>query len=257
MGKVDLVYLDKERSVIKVKDTKEIATRAIITLCLSDRCALEKTIIGGKVYSIKQREEQRKAIFQWLTDKGYSQSITANEKTLFEQEIGVGNKEEIVSNQVQYEAIEPYLWTLGLVNKLSRYDEFVLNDFHQVLQIGLNHSLEHLMTSFDFRKIDDVILQREISMLWHWRANEASNPIFRSRPVREIILSTFGKDYELVVDKIQKLNRGQHDLIVNNKLFNELNFKEKKRVNLIAYWRHYAFEWITGNESWEDVTLDT
>jgi hypothetical protein len=240
-----------------VKSAKEIASRAVILLCLSDRCALEKPLIGGRLYSKKQREEQRIAINQWLKRKGYTESITKNEQMLFEQEVGTCNKYEIITSQVQYEAIKPCLWTLGLVEKLADYNQFVLDDFHPVLQIGENHSLEKLLGVCCLRNIDEVLIQHKISMLWHWRAIECNNPIFKLKPAKEIIISIFGQEYENIVDNIQMLKNGQSDFILNNKPFNELNSKEINQVKVIAQWRHHAFEWIVGNEGWDEVNLTT
>lgn len=240
-----------------MKNTEEIATRAIILLCLSDRCVLERTTIGGRVYTVKQREEQREAIYQWLQDKGYTSSFTLNEKILFELEVGIGNSDEILSKQIQYEAIEPCLWSLGLVDKLSEYDKFVLEDFHPLLQIGRNHSLEKLLNTGSLRKFEDIVLQNEISMLWHWRARESENSIFSHKSAKEIIVSTFGEQYLEILDRIQSFKNGQDDFIVNNKVFNDLNSEEKNRIKIIAQWRHHAYEWIIGDKTWDDVELDT
>jgi Domain of unknown function (DUF4272) len=240
-----------------MKSAKEIATRAIILLCLSDRCALERTTIGGRVYTIKQRDEQREVIYQWLQDKGYTSSITLNEKILFEREVGIGNTVEILSKQSQYEVIEPCLWSLGLVDKLSDYDKFVLEDFHPLLQIGGTHSLEKLLNTCSVRMHEDIVLQNEISMLWHWRARESNNSIFKFKSAKEIIISTFGKQYMQVIDRMGTFKTGQDDFIVNNKVFNELSSEEKNRIKIIAQWRHHAYEWIIGDKTWDDVELNT
>lgn len=240
-----------------MKNAEEIATRAIILLCLSDRCALERTTIGGRVYILKQRDDQRKAIYKWLQDKGYNSSITLDEKMLFEQEVGKGNKDEILSKQIQYEAIKPCLWSLGLVDKLSKYDSFVSEDFHPLLEIGVTHSLGKLLKKCRLRVFEDIVLQNEITMLWHWRAIESNNSIFSLKPAKEIILSTFGKQYLHVLNEMQTFNNGQDDFNINNKTFNDLNSEEKNRVKIIAQWRHHAFEWIVGDKTWDEVELNT
>lgn len=240
-----------------MKSVEEIATRAIILLCLSDRCALERTVIGGRVYTIKQRDEQRKAIYQWLVDKNYILSITLNEKKLFEQEVGLGKKDEILSKQIQYEAIEPCLWSLGLEDKLSEYDSFVVKDFHPLLQIDKAHSLEKLLNACKLRTFEEIVLQKEISMLWHWRARESNNSIFNFKSAKEIITSCFGDRYLQVIDKMQTFKNNQDDFVVNNRPFNILNSEEKNRVRTIAQWRHHAFEWIVGDKKWDDVELNT
>ncbi|MGF2614535.1 DUF4272 domain-containing protein [Rossellomorea aquimaris] len=240
-----------------MKNVEEIATRAIILLCLSDRCALERTTIGGRVYTLKQRDEQRKAIYKWLQDKGYNSSMTLDEKMLFEQEVGKGNKDEVLSKQIQYEAIEPCLWSLGLVDKLSEYDRLVSDDFHPLLEIGGKHSLEKLLSKCRLRAFEDIVLQNEISMLWHWRAREANNSIFNIKTAKEIIISTFGDQYVQVIDCMQAFKNHQEDFIVNNKAFNDLSSEEMNLIKFIANWRHYSFEWIVGDKAWDEVELNT
>lgn len=240
-----------------MKNAKEIIARSVILLCLSDRCALEKSTIGGKTYSKRQREEQRLAIYQWLQNKGYSVMMTKSERLLFEQEVGSGNKNEILSIQVQYEAIEPCLWTLGLVQKLSSYDQFVLDDFHPVLQVGMNHTLEKVLDASSLQTDEAVQLQYEISMLWHWRTVEYNNPIFKTNSTKYIVKSVFGNQYEKVLNAIQRFDNHQNDFLVNNKSFSSLNNEEMKRIHYIAKWRHHAFEWIVGDEVWDEVELNT
>lgn len=120
-----------------MKSIKEIIVRAIILVCLSDRCALEEKMIEGKRYFISEREKQREAIRNWLDSVGYIQYATQRERDLFDKSIGKENKNDILYYQVQYEAVEPCLWSLGLVNRLSDYEQFVLEDFHPILQIGM------------------------------------------------------------------------------------------------------------------------
>lgn len=240
-----------------MKSAKEIATRAIILLCLSNRCALEKRIIDGINYTLNEREQQREAIYEWLIDKGYSTSLTLEEKMLFGQEVGKGDIDEVLSKQVQYEAIEPCLWSLGLTDILSSYDSYVLEDFHPVLDIGRHHSLENLLTRCHLRGIDNIDLEKEISMLWHWRTRESDALVFNHKPVKEVILSTFGEKYLKALDKMQLINDKHNDFLVNKKEYGRLNLEEKKRTELIAYWRHYAFEWIVGEEDWENIELNT
>lgn len=237
-----------------MKSIETICIRAVILLCLSDRCALEKSYINGRVYSLKAREVQRQAIYNWLLKKGYSKYITYDEKRIFEQEIGKGNSDDIISMQIQYESIEPCLWVLGIKKALTNYDDFVLEDFHPILEIGSNHSLEVLIERCKFKDENEIIDKREVAMLWNWRAIEGKNPIFKERNAREIIISTFGDEYKKIADMIEY---GSRDFKVGNKQFYELNGNELEKVKSIAYWRQYAFEWITGENYWDKVEIDT
>lgn len=141
-----------------------------------------------------------------------------------------------------------------MVKKLSSYDQYVIDDFHPVLQIGVNHTLESVLKACSLKKVENLQLQNEISMLWHWRAIECNSPKFN---VKNAIVSTFGLDYEKILDCIQQFDNDQNDFIVNNKLFSELNFEEKISINSIALWRHHAFEWIAGNKEWDMIESNT
>ena len=96
MGKEDLDYLISRKVKIYMKSSEEIIARSVILLCISDRCALEKSAISGRAYSKKQREEQRMAIYKWLQNKEYTNYMTKSEMHLFEQEVGSENKNEIL-----------------------------------------------------------------------------------------------------------------------------------------------------------------
>ncbi|WP_433958697.1 hypothetical protein [Cytobacillus horneckiae] len=102
-----------------------------------------------------------------------------------------------------------------------------------------------------------MLLQNEISMLWHWRARELNNSIFNFKPAKEVIISIFGKQYFQVIDRMQIFENGQDDFNVNNKAFNDLNLDEKNRIKFIAQWRKHAFEWIMGDKAWDEVELNT
>ena len=240
-----------------VKNTKSICIRAIILLCFSDRCALEKSNINGKMYSLNEREDQRKAIFSWLGNQGYTEFLTASERELFEKEVGRGDSKGIISKQIRYEAIEPCLWAVGLRETLSGFDQFVQDDFHPVLEIGRNHSINSLVSKLSLKSISDLALQREIAMLWNWRAREANSSIFTEEKAKDIIISTFGNEYEQIVQHIQSLKQGQEDFIVGSKQFNKLSIEEMRKVAMISMWRQHAFEWITSEDEWDEIDTST
>lgn len=248
----------KEGGLLKfMKSAEEIIVRAILLVCLSDRAALEKSTIEGVAYTLKQREEQRKAIYQWIVEQGYYESLVLEEKTVFEQEVGRGDTIEVLSKQLQYEGIEPLLWSLGFIDQLSSYNEFVVEDFHYVLEIEKNHSFEKILAKSNLRECEAVHLQSEIAMLWHWRAKESNNPIFSNRPISEVIVATFGEDYVKLLSQMNLIEDEKKDFLVNKKAFERLTVEEKARIQLIAYWRQYAFEWIFSKDAWGDIELTT
>ncbi|MCM1222933.1 MAG: DUF4272 domain-containing protein [Lachnospiraceae bacterium] len=240
-----------------MKSIKEIMVRAIILVCLSDRCALEEKIIEGRRYPISEREKQREAIRNWLDRVGYMQYATQKERDLFDKSLGKENKNDILYYQVQYEAVEPCLWSLGLVNRLSDYEQFVLEDFHSILQIGIGHSYEKVVEKCKPREKREIELQTEIAMLWHWRAREAYNPIFTKESIGSIVKNTFGKQYLEILSQIAYIDINEKDFVLKNGMFADLNDDEKRHIEVISLWRHHAFEWIMGNNSWDEVEVNT
>lgn len=240
-----------------MKSTEEIIARAIILVCLSDRCALEENIIEGKRYTKSEREKQREAIRNWLNNTRYMEYATEKERELFDKQIGAAHKNNLLQYQVQYEAVEPCLWSLGLVEKLSDYENFVLEDFHPILQIGVNHSYEKVKETCKPRENKEIELQTEIAMLWHWRAQEAYNPIFNEESIIDVIPNILGERYSGILSHVSSLDVNGKDFLVNNRLFAGLSIMEKERIRMIAVWRQHAFEWIIGNDSWDEVETNT
>lgn len=97
----------------------KIKEREVVKRCSSPFCFLMavELIIEGKRYSISEREKQREAIRNWLDSAGYMKYATQKERELFDKSLGEENKNDILHYQVQYEAVEPCLWSLGLVTR--------------------------------------------------------------------------------------------------------------------------------------------
>ncbi len=239
-----------------MKNIDEIIARAVILLTVSDRASLEKPKINGNVYSVEQRDRQRLSIYKWLNEKGYSKMMTQEERSLFEQNVGGIKSNQILSNINQYEAIEPCLWAIGLVTEISNYHNFVLDDFHPILQIGPEHTLGELVPICRLRSRADILIQREIAMLWHWRAIEGNNPIFKSKSLIEIVSSVFGSQYLKVVENIKLVN-GCRDFVVDGYYFYELNKELINRIKCISGWRYHALEWLVGDVAWDEVETNT
>lgn len=94
-------------------------------------------------------------------------------------------------------------------------------------------------------------------MLWHWRAREAYNPIFTEESIGNIVKNTFGKQYLEILSQIAYIDINEKDFVLKNGMFANLNDKEKRYIEVISLWRHHAFEWIMGNQSWDEVEVNT
>jgi hypothetical protein len=240
-----------------MKNVEIICRRAVILLSFCDRCSIEDSYASGTYHSLEEREEQREAIKAWLIRNGYYEYATPKEKEIFETQIEEERNEEIYQHEFEYEALEPILWTLGLLRNTSKFDDFVIKDFHPTLQIGRNHTFENLLKSCSIRKHDEIIEKREIAMLWHWRSIEGSSHIFKEKDAKEVILSVFGSDYRKYLRKINFSKWNIKDFLVNSRPFNQLSDDEIYKVQTISYWRQYAFEWITGDTEWDETEVNT
>ncbi|SCY74904.1 protein of unknown function [Butyrivibrio sp. INlla14] len=110
-----------------MKNKNDLLQRAIILTCLSDRCAQERSVIGGISRSLAERKQQRTAICNWLDRMGYLEKCTETEKAAFHKEVEKKSDLEVLQMQINYECIEPILWTTGLLDKLSNYNGFRVN----------------------------------------------------------------------------------------------------------------------------------
>ena len=122
----------------KMREVDEIIGRAVNLLCIYDRTSLEYKILQGQYHSWKDREKQRLFLYDWLLKNDFLKYITASEQALFQKKIGNPFLKNILREQeFQFEAIEPLLWPMGLVKRLSSYDEYVLKDyeFHEKLKM--------------------------------------------------------------------------------------------------------------------------
>lgn len=240
-----------------MKDKNEILTRAIILLCLSDRCALEKSIISGKCYSVETRETQKKLIYEWLCTNRYNEEMNQQEIDFFNQKIGTLDRIDLLFFQLQHEAVEPLLWAIGLVTRLADHKNFVMDDFHPVLQIGGGHNQKGLLSKSSLRSPVDIETQTEIAMLWYWRVTEIANPTFSMKPINEIIMSTFGPYINKAIESISNAKEMKEDFLINGVAVRKLDNIELNRLKQITRWRYHAFEWINSDFEWESVELNT
>lgn len=240
-----------------MKNTEEILRRAVLLLCLSDRSAMEEECINGVAYSLIERENQRKSILSWIQQKGYYAFATEEEKSAFTEPVNGTRADDIMIMQIQYEALQPCLWALGLVDKLSGYAHFVINDYHPTLHISKDHSFEELLLRCKVKSKKEIDFQVEVAALWHWRMREYNNHSFANKDIHEVIRSVFGDKYLSILDYIleqQKLTPGLFEKGTTNNISSDngpIALMERAR------WRHHAFQWIKDSETWDEVELDT
>ncbi len=239
-----------------LKSKKDILIRAIILVCVSDRGFWEFEKLGGQIYSKERREQQRKKVYDFLKQKGYIDYMTDEEKYIFEQPVEGENSEHIASYRLQDEALSSLLWVLNL-RDMPDWLTLSEEDYHPLLQVTPHNNLHNLIQSTNLRSEQEIALQTEVAMLWHWRAIEKGYVPKDGRRWSDCITEIFGDEYKKVLDQIPRSQQAPGDFLIGNKTVSSLNESEQAILDVVAYWRHYALEWVMGNEEWDEVSVDT
>lgn len=238
-----------------MRKVEEILRRAVCLLTFADRCALEEKVTNGVSHTLHEREQQRKSILKWLIEKDYYDNLTLNEKEAMETPVNSKVNKKIYDHENDYECIEPLLWSIGLINELHNYNEFILDDLHIPLKINRNHSLFGLKNQCKEVKGDILQTHRELSMLWYWRCLECRNSSSDDMNYLYIIRNTFGEMYSKILENYKYFDINRRDFVVKGKTVAELNNLEIAKLEVIAERRFYAFEWLCTDDDWDNVDL--
>ena len=101
----------------------------------------------------------------------------------------------------------------------------------------------------------NIIMYREIAMLWYWRCIVARTKKAESSLIKQSIIDIFGVDTFKFLKKYKGFDMNKGDFIVRGKTISELSNIEIQRLEIIAERRFYAFEWLFSKEDWDNVDL--
>lgn len=236
----------------RMKSVEDIIKRSVALLSFCDRCAHEEEYLEGRFYSLEMRENQRKIVYDWIVRIGYDSYLTDIENELFQKPVSVDKDTYITSKSVLYECLEPLLWSIGLEKKISNYDNLVLKDFHSTLMIGRYYDLNKLMQKAKLVDIEEIKRQRDIAMLWNWRAKTFGLQL--TQDIDNVISKTFNEDL-IKITKIKLTKESPKDFIALNKPYHLLANNEVAQLEQIALWRQHALEWILSEEEWDNVPI--
>lgn len=238
-----------------MKNMEDIISRSVILLAFCDRCSLEKNVINGIYRSVQEREYQRKAVINWLIKMGYEKNIEPVELDVFNTSINEKTNEIILNFQNNYEALQPLLWSLGLIRELSNYDDYVIDDFHPTLNFGKNHSFESLCKNVQMVSNESLQKHRDRAMLWYWRMLESRNSSSRTTNMIHAISTIFGEKYTLILKELDNISIDNTDFLVNGVEVRSLSDMDIKKLLTISEIRFRAFEWICTDFTWENIDL--
>lgn len=241
-----------------MKNLDEIIGRTECLLCIVDRCGIENEYSDGIYHSWFEREKQRGVIFNWMKDNDYVKYMTETEKSLFKKIVGNPFLKRVFQEKhFEREAIEPLLWSLGIVKRLTSYDRYVLTDFHKTLNVHVPDTHKVMLEKAVLRSEEEITFQDDIAMLWHWRAIEGRNPIFKKESIKDMLLDIFGEYYKDAINKILSRQKKKQDFMIGDKYVYELNSTEVSHLFMRTKWRYHAFEWLLTDDAWDDVQLNT
>lgn len=242
-----------------MKSKEDIIRRAEIVLCISDRCSLERNVDYKLVkHGYRERETQRLTILKWLKQSNFYEYMEDTDKMLFDHKVGhIFTDNMFIQNKFQHEAIEPLLWSLGLISKMTSYSEYSLADRHKLMCVHIPHTMDEMIKKTILKSEENIEFRRKIAMLWHWRAVEGKNQIFKDEPIKDILLDIFGNKYIKAINYILKNQKNKQDFCLCDKPVYELDITTIQHLYKRTLWRYHAFEWIVSEEKWYDVSTDT
>ena len=139
-----------------MRSIREIFARAVILQCFDDRIVLEMNR-GEFTRPIKEREDERILMRNWLGDKGYDPYMTNEERAFFELPVGEKSykKNELEMMDVRCKAMDIILWAMQIA-ELTDLSQFAVKDYHKFLNIRREHEFLSEVDKCSLRSADEL-----------------------------------------------------------------------------------------------------
>ncbi|MDO7252700.1 hypothetical protein [Helicobacter cappadocius] len=124
--------------------------------------------------------------------------------------------------------------------------------------MGQDNSVKKTLAVSSLRPTTEIHIQKEISMIWHWRCIEYlryGNIEFKEN-LKDIITDIFGKDYYRNYRHHTKLQSSQRTDGRKN-LFFQTAEKQCNEILRISTWRQHVFGRLFSKEDWGDIDVDS
>lgn len=239
-----------------MKTVQDIIGRIVALMTYTDMCALESAMTSGHSEPLETRQQHKKAIYKWLIKNGCFHYLTNTEKAMFEREIRNTPNMNILKNTNQYEAVQPLLWCVGLINNLSSYNGFVEDEFYNIIGIGDNYNYHELLSRCTIRDPIEMNAVYVNSMVWYWRTWLCSHFDYSEEKLLDVIRNTYGLACSDAIKSKGIVNNRTIDFKFKNKWINNLTEYEKDCLKEISKWRFYAFRWALSDFTWDNVVLN-
>jgi hypothetical protein len=233
-----------------MRDKREIYARAVILQCFDDRAVLEMDW-GESTRPIKEREDERILMRNWLSNKGYDPYMTDEERAFFELPVGEKKfkKNELELMDVRCKATDIILWALQIA-ELPDLSQFAVIDNHKSLNICREHDFFSEADKCSIRYADELNFQKDIEFLWSWRMNQVDIHATKgaNHNITDMIESEFGDRYQEALKGIElympKIKTSSSDFVTCHLVVRELYKWQIQMLKGTTYWRYHAVSWI-------------
>ena len=237
---------------VELRSSADIRTRILILATVLRRLALEAAPFDSDSAPIAEAFDER----EWLREQGLLFDLTPREAALLDSSLGSIAPESTIEASWQGEALVALAWAIGVgemppVNAI--FDPRPVIDVVPRPWDGIQDWLSDPAIVFE----SEVIRQRELAEIWHWRVT--TEVLRRSGSAAE------RQDYDDAIRDVaaEALDAGlvptlrDDDFSVDGRSIKDLSGDDIEQLVAVTGQRLRAFNWLCGfGTSWDDVPLD-
>lgn len=212
---------------------------------------------------VKSRAWKRAVeINAWTFAEGFNEHRSVHEARWMEAAPGEWPQSVLVDASERVEALGCLMWAQGFVVNLPPYDtHFRVDELFDNLPVG--EYVEDFLRQTSLRPFNQIEHARDAAELWHWRARaerllRAGHGLPGKESPEELIatISDGAYRHKAIVEPVD------NDFPIAGHAYRMLSDHTFGVAALIAYQRHYAFNWLCGyaeanSHDWDQVPTDT
>ncbi len=211
---------------------------------------------GGLVHSNGEFKKKWAALERRLaTWVRSAKGISPKERKLFAKKPATWSEQSLADGHWRLESLGALLWSLSLQRSLPAWDR----PYDPKILVLVDAPSWFDAAGRPAAKLELAKLRRDAMLvdaferfeLLHWRANTGQLPATAKQ--RRIVADAAAA--ALKARFVPRVIRG--DFPYRRRAFRELSDDDASEAHSIAFERHYALSWLTGDEPWDDVETDT
>jgi len=248
----DEILEDQDEIDVELRSPAEVRTRILILSAVLRRLTLENATAAEGSDPTAEAFDER----EWLREIGLTSELTPEDAVLLNSPLGTLAPEAIIEASWRGEALSALAWAIDIVD-LPPFD--TVSDPARVID-AVPRPWDEIHGWLGDRTLiseSDVVHEREIAEIWHWRAT--TEVLRRSGSVGE------KQDYEEAIRDVasEALDAGlvpalrDGDFSVHGRSIKDLSGDNLDELVAVSRQRLQALNWLCGfGASWEDVPLD-